>query len=153
MRLAVMLLTCLGASSCSILTLTSDRQEELERNRALWARVAPDAYEYSLRRHCFCGPDYLGPVRISVGAGGTVSRAYVDSGASVPDEIAEVFPTVDGLFELLQEAIDRRAFELDVLYDSATGVPVDVWIDYLENAVDEELGLEVTESVRETASG
>jgi hypothetical protein len=68
----------------------------------------------------------------------------VDSGEPVPGDLAPHFPTVDGLFDVIKDAMDRDVHQLRVTYDGDTGIPVDIWIDYEANAVDEELGYQVT---------
>lgn len=135
------------------LTLTScdddsfSRLQELSTNRALWERVEPAAYVYAVQRRCFCGSSARGPVRVTVVAGEVVERRYVESGDPVPEELRELFPSVDGLFEVLFEAYRREAHSIEALYDPDTGVPLDFFIDYEENVADEELGFEVTELV------
>ena len=120
---------------------------ELSSAQARWARVGPDDYRYAVRRRCFCGAEAIGPVRVTVSEGEVAARRYVESGEPVPEALAPLFPTVDGLFQILIEAFEGGAFRIDVVYDPETGVPLDVFIDYEENVADEELGFEVTEVV------
>ena len=54
---------------------------------------------------------------------------------------------MEGLFDLLRAAIEGGAHTIDVTYHPALGVPIDFWIDYLENVADEEVGMRVTEAV------
>jgi hypothetical protein len=58
---------------------------------------------------------------------------------------------VDGLFDVLRDAMNEGAHEIRVTYNPANGVPIDFWIDYSENTADEELGFIVTESVQPTS--
>jgi hypothetical protein len=73
--------------------------------------------------------------------GVVVSAVYVEDGS--PAEVG--FPTVDGLFDVLEEAVRRDAHRVDVTWDPETGVPVDLYVDYDENVADEETGYRVTE--------
>lgn len=134
-------------SACESTGPRSPRLLELEIHQARWESLGPASYEYAVQRSCFCAPISLGPVRVRVEDGEVVERVYVDSGTSVAGDLATVFPSVDGLFDVLRSAIDRRAARIDVTYDPDLGVPVDFWIDYSENAIDEELGMRVTEPV------
>jgi hypothetical protein len=84
---------------------------------------------------------------VTVQNGVAVGRVYVDSGLDVPGAAAPSFPTVDGLFDILRDAIQAEADRIDVTYDPDLGVPLDFWIDYSEMAADEELGMEITEEV------
>ena len=106
---------------------------------------------FAVERLCFCGAESRGPVRVRVQGMAVVERVYVDTGGPVPGTFAELFPTVDGLFALVRSAIEGGAYEVRVTYHAVLGVPIDVWIDYIENAVDDELGLTVTESVEAPA--
>ena len=124
---------------------TDPRVTALDAAQARWEAVGPRSYSYALQRFCFCAPDYLGPARLRIEEGVVVEQVYVDSGLPVPPNLD--FPTVDGLFEILRSAYEQDAHEVRVTYDPSLGVPVDFWIDYLEMAVDEELGVEVTEPV------
>ena len=49
--------------------------------------------------------DRLGPVRVTVVGADVTSRVYVDSGDPVDPQMEDLFPTVDGLFEVLLDAL------------------------------------------------
>jgi hypothetical protein len=136
-------------STCDTLGLGNGPRDELSRNRELWARIGPSAYEYALERRCFCGEAARGPIRVTVEVGAVVERVYVGSGDPVPASFDDLFPVVDGLFDVLEDAYERDAHQIDVTYDPETGVPIDFWIDYSENTIDEELGYTVTEPVHQ----
>ena len=132
---------------CGSSLVPSTPLDELERNEALWGEAEPEEYRYAIRRLCFCVPDVVRPVRVTVRSGAVVERVYVDDGRPVPSGLADLFPGVDGLFELVRDAIDRDAATLEVRYDPASGVPMEISIDYLLEAVDEELSVDVVEAV------
>lgn len=142
-----LLLPILGAPSCDINGPGLTELHELSANRARWSEVGPDAYGYAIRRLCFCGGPVLVPVRVTVLEDGTVERVFVETGEEVPEELQDLFPTVDGLFDVLMDAFDRDAHSVDVTYDPSSGAPLDIFIDYEENVSDEELGFEVVEAV------
>jgi len=48
--------------------------------------------------------------------------------------------TIDSLFGIIAEAMDRDAADIQVHYDPQRRYPADVPIDYSANAIDEELG-------------
>jgi hypothetical protein len=52
-------------------------------------------------------------------------------------------PTVEGLFTFLGEA-EQKADQIDVEFDDATGVPQRIDIDYITNAIDDELSIEIS---------
>lgn len=130
----------LASAGCGILHPDGSGPGDLEHNRERWEATRPSAYTMVIERHCFCPEPTRGPVRITVQATIPTSRVYTDSGEAVLAELAPVFPTIDGLFDVLRDAYDRDAHEVRVSYDEDTGIPFDIWIDYHEDAVDEELG-------------
>jgi Family of unknown function (DUF6174) len=140
----------LASGACGILSGDGTR-DDLEDSRQRWRASAPDAYVYAIERLCFCGDQARGPVRIRVVGRDAVERVYVADGSDVPSAFASDFPAVEGLFDIIEDAIDRNAHRIDVTYDPETGVPLDFFIDYEENTADEELGVKLTESVRATS--
>lgn len=120
-----------------------DLRREVEANRARWLSARPSAYMYDLLRSCFCPVEYRGPVTVSVAQGQAVGARYSDSGEPVVEDAIGLFPSVDGLFEILLEAFDLDADSIQVDWDEATGIPLEIFIDYLRSAADEEVGYTV----------
>lgn len=118
-------------------------QSDLQQNRRLWIEGGPASYDYVIERQCFCLPEGRGPVRVGVTDGAVTSREYVDSDGAVPSEMEPYFPSVEGLFAFIEDAVERSAEEIRVTYDVETGVPVSIWIDYERQMADEEMGYSV----------
>jgi hypothetical protein len=112
---------------------------ELERARERWAARRPNAYAFVVIRSCFCLPESIGPVVVEVDDDGRVSRRFVDPqlAGSAPSET--LFPTVEGLFAVVEEALARDAHRVEATYDARLGHPIQIDIDYDELAVDEEV--------------
>lgn len=107
--------------------------------RARWVRQQPAAYEIKVLRGCECLPETIGPVTILVRRGQAESRYYARTQEPVPVQYAPLFPTVDGLFELIEEAARQGAARLDVTYNPRFGYPVRVNIDYRADHADDEI--------------
>jgi len=120
----------------------SPEDDALTAARAAWQAKAPAAYMYQFRRLCFCGPDVTRELVVEVIDGEVVSAVYVDDGLPSSPPLDEV-PTIDDLFDEIQDAIDREAHQLNAEYDDELGYPVDVSIDYILEAVDEEMAFQV----------
>jgi hypothetical protein len=118
-------------------------QAEIEENRVIWAAQRPADYVYEIERLCFCGVEARGPVMATVAGGHVVARAFTDGSGDVPADFTSLFPPAEGLFDILEDALDRDAHEVRVTWDDETGLPVDFWIDYIEFAVDEEVGYRI----------
>lgn len=104
----------------------------------------PADYDIVVQRQCFCGgPEALGPVRVRVRGGAIVERTYETDGSPVPAPFAATFPAVEGLFEFIEDAIDRESDHLVVIFDPELGYPVLAFADYVLEAADEEQGYDV----------
>lgn len=119
----------------------TDPSEALAAARARWAVHGQADYNMVFNWRCFCSPALLAPVQLKV-RGRDVETGNLTGGPElVPDHLAE-YRTVNGLFDFIEDAIDRQAVGIDVTYDPS-GYPADVWIDYDERLADEERGFQV----------
>lgn len=91
-----------------------------------------------IERRCYCGFEITEPVRVVVRHGQVVDRYYVRSGHGVDPYYWSIFPSVDGLFSEIADAI-HSADELDVSYQMSYGYPVSIDIDQHRNTVDDEM--------------
>lgn len=147
-RLAVLAAVTIAATvACSDPLGPQTQRDELQEAQDLWRSRRPLRYAYTIQRQCFCTEDARGPVRVTVAGETVVSQLYED-GRMVDAAATDWFPSVDGLFAVLLDAIDEGAYEIRVTYDAQFGVPVDFWIDYSQNIIDEELGFMVTAAVQ-----
>ncbi len=117
--------------------------DALSRARARWAAAGIDSYVFDFQRLCFCGGDVIRPVLIDVLDGEVSSATFLDTGEPVTDPAAGL-PTIEDLFEEIQSAIDRNAHSVVARYDPDLGYPSEVSIDFLENAIDEEMAFSVS---------
>jgi hypothetical protein len=97
---------------------------EMEANLMKWRSLGIGAYRYEYRVNCFCGGPGVEPVGIVV----------QDTSALAS------YPTIDDLFDVIAAAIEGKAHSIRAEYDTHYGYPTDVFIDYEENAIDEEFG-------------
>lgn len=113
---------------------------ELSANRARWSSAGPTTYSYELQVICFCLPEYVQPVRITVREGAVEEVVSASTGGPLSPAEAALFQiTVDSLFDWLQTA-SGTADQVRVTYDPALGYPRNAWIDYLAAAADDEIG-------------
>ena len=120
-RFVAFLALLAGCSSGS-----TEPADSLAAARARWARNAPTAYAYTIRRSCECLAEAAGPVTVVVRNGAVESRQYVSSGASVTAEYAPIFPAVEGLFTLIDGAIKNGTKPLTTEYDPTLGYPTPI---------------------------
>jgi hypothetical protein len=129
-------------ASCGLITGSDDDDAtELRRAQNRWNRSGVQDYQVVVQNLCFCG--YTRPVRITVRFGSVISKVDAETGEPAPSyanarEIAR-------LFDLVREAIDQDADRIEVSYDATYGFPTRIDIDYIRNAVDDELQVRASE--------
>ena len=144
--IALLALTPVGCTDA-----TGPEQDALAAARARWAQTNASNYVFELQRSCFCAPDFVRPVRIEVLGGIVNSAVYVDT--EEPVSPLTSVPTIDDLFDEIQDAMDRMAFSVIADYDADMGYPTSVSIDFIENAIDDEMAFIVSSFQLLDASG
>ncbi len=115
----------------------------LNSNRRFWNQRNISSYDYTLSNSCFCIGDARGPVVIKVRNGQTTSITSVATGQPVNPEFFQNYNTIPKLFDVVQDAINRRAFSLNVQYNARFGYPTQINIDYNSQIADEEIFLTI----------
>ncbi|MEH2247270.1 DUF6174 domain-containing protein [Nostoc sp.] len=113
-------------------------EKRLEFNRRFWNQRNISNYEYTLSNSCFCIEDARGPVVIKVRNGQTTSVTSVATGKPVNPDFFQSYNTIPKLFNVIQDAINRKAFSLNVEYSARFGYPTKINIDYDSQIADEE---------------
>ncbi|MEH2331162.1 DUF6174 domain-containing protein [Nostoc sp.] len=112
-------------------------------NKLLWERANIYNYRITVSNSCFCIPDARGPVVIQVRNGQTTSITSVATGKPVNPEFFQKYDTIPELFNVIQDAIKRKASNLDVEYNAKFGYPTKINIDYDSQIADEEIFLTI----------
>ena len=133
---AALLLAACGGDS------TTAPANHLGEQRALWASQGLTDYTFDVVRICYC--QFVADVRV------TVKDGVITGVTELASEVArdpELFRTIDGLFDLVQDAYDRDAHEVQVEFDPSRGYPTRIWIDYVLMIADEEMGFTLLSDV------
>ena len=105
--------------------------------------MAPN-YRFDFRWSCYCTMDFVAEVNITVRENRIHGAVLVEGDVPIPlDDAIERYKAMDNLFDLLQSAIDENAYTISAKYHPELGYPTDVWIDYEQHSVDEELGFSI----------
>ena len=125
------------------------RELRLEVAERRWNQRRPGAYVITESRGCFCPEEIAAPMVVTVMLlypieGGEVHERvdaahYESDGSPVPELYRFAALSVEQLFAVIRDAIDRHADHLDVEYDSEYGYPRTISIDYDRQAVDDEI--------------
>lgn len=138
--LGLLVAGCAGAGPAEI----EGVEGELERARQRWEAAGLADYRWTVTRNCFCIDESRGPAVVTVRDGAVTAVETVDGGRPVDPMYRDLFPSVEGLFAVIEDALARGAATVDVRFDAGSGVPLHVWIDYDEMMADEEQGFEAT---------
>lgn len=136
---------CVVTVGCSdALMPIQDPAVELQENLARWRANRPAEYRYTLQVNCYCqAAEYSDGVIVQVRAGGIVlSRA--DGGHVDPAPFAR-YDTVDELFALLIDAVDRDADMISATYHGRLGYPVEAAVDHRREVADDEIVFSVAD--------
>jgi hypothetical protein len=112
-------------------------------NRTTWEDAAITNYEYVYQRSCFCGADFLRPLRIQVRNGVVSSVVFSDTSEAVTGTTLGPFPTLDGLFDDLQARI-IEADNVNAEFHPQYGFPTSYVVDPEATVADEEYSITVT---------
>ena len=143
MKKLTLLLLALILAAC-----TAGGGTELSRNQSKWQDANITHYRFDLSVSCFCLFRSQMPMTVEVQNGEIVSMIDVNGEAFPMDdpmsELVMKHATIDRLFSELGSDSVQEADHLTVSYDSTYGFPVEVAIDYIELAADDELYLSVS---------
>lgn len=139
-------LAAVGLAACDpIEGLDPAPIDDLDSARALWESRGPSSYEIEFRWICFCPPDFVEWVTLTVADGEIVAGARRDTGTPLtPEELAE-YRSVEELFDFLEQAHAQGAAAVDATFDGTYGHPISAYVDYSEQAADEEMGFRAQE--------
>ena len=134
---AVLLLAACGSDS------PTAPVNHLGEQRALWASQDLTDYTFDVTKVCYwlC----MGDVRV------TVKDGVITGVTELASEVArdpDTFRTINGLFDLVQDAYNRNAHEVQVEFDPSRGYPTQIWIDYVLMIADEEIGFTLLSEVK-----
>ncbi len=137
-KLFLALLTLLLAGAACEAPTAPGELDNLAAARARWNTQSGPTYSYKVNRSCEC---VLGGrlMAVTVVKGSVTAAEYLDSGSAVELALLTYVLTVPDLFDLIQDALDRKAAYLAVSYDPIYGYPTRIEIDYSANAVDDEV--------------
>ncbi len=135
----MLLLTACTATPASPKAVTSDIQQTLNKQLALWEKAAIDNYSYVFQRSCFCTPEYTKAVLVRVREGNVVDARFKDSNKVLPKALERNRQTIKNLFDIIQNAINRKAASIKVKYDPKYAYPGSIAVDYDAQIADEEL--------------
>ena len=115
---------------------------KLENQFKLWKSNNIDNYNFDFRWSCYCTPEFIEPVNITINNNKIISAVYIKTKQRVKD--TSYLKTFDQLFDYIKDAYKRKAWDIKVKYDQNYNFVRYNYIDYIEKAIDDERGFEVS---------
>ena len=132
----------------TLVACSSGGGSELSRNQQKWQDADITHYRFTLNIGCFCAFRSQMPATVEVQNGEVVSIIGADGEAiSTIDPINEYvlsYATIDRIFAELDSDSVREADKLTVTYEPTYGFPSEIYIDFIERAIDDELSITVS---------
>ena len=124
----------------------ASQRPAFEQNRSLWESQAIHHYRFNLRIGCNCPWYDLMPLTVEVQDGEIVSMVASNAGDITPylQDTFRQHATIESLFDLVDSAISRRVYKLEVQYDPTHGFPTSIVIDPSRMIMDDQTGYYVT---------
>ena len=142
--LGVFLVLPLAVACEGIFDPSYNDERDLDRARDRWYATNVYEYEVTVDRRCEC--QYTGPIRMLVRDGIPVAAVDRYSGAQVPLSVLRYYPSVEELFDLIDDALfGRQVNNVDVSYDHSYGYPRVTYIDYDRFYTDDDITYQLSE--------
>ena len=97
------------------------------------------SYEVSFQQSCYCLPDNIRPMRITVKQNKIVGAIFEEDHSIVPNEIISDLLTIDAMFQVIINAEAKPAHRVDIKFDQKNHFPRMVDIDFDSRIADDEL--------------
>jgi hypothetical protein len=124
----------------------NERAADAER---IWRHQHLHDYQFVWQRTCFCLPEAVQPIRVTV-RDGVIASATDLSGTPVADSIRQSLLTIDALYE---RVLGGERSGAKVRFDCAgAGVPLQVYIDPRARVADDEFRVTITQFTADAAA-
>ena len=144
LRTSLIVIMVLAASvlwaGCQIAGPDDPRNEDISTQKEKWDDFQDGTYSFLFNRGCFCAVG--GEHFVQVIDGVVIDAFRTWDNQPVESHFLQYIETIDALFEMIERA-RREAHSLDVEY-SEYGYPTLLSIDWIKNAVDDEIHFQVS---------
>ena len=114
--------------------------ETLDKNKKLWEKINIKNYSFVVQRSCFC--PHQEKKQITVKKAKLFEAKFIPSNNPVEDTSKE--KTITAYFDMIQDALDKNAHQVTVVYDKTYGFPASISIDQDKQMADEEIYYTIT---------
>ncbi len=140
---------------CAVIGCGSETKapDDLVTARAQFSETLHGSYRFTWRRSCECSQESTSPIRITVQNGQIIQAVNVETEQAVSADTLSSLETIEGVFDMVEDAYNEDAASIHVSYDPTQHFPTTVSIDYDLNIADEEFSLQITDVASFDATG
>ena len=121
-------------------------EETLNYYQAQFKQKSYKRYSFNFRWNCFCHPDFVRNVRITVENDKIVKIINVLDGQEIANKEVATYYTLNGLFDFIKEAkLEKNADKITFRFNGEHFYMESAGIDYIFLAIDDELGFFVSD--------
>ena len=113
-------------------------QPSVEMQYRQWSETSQN-YDVSFQQLCFCLPDNIRPMRLTVRDNEIVKAIFEDDQSEVTTDVMIDLKTIDDIFQTIINAEALPAHSVKIEYDSDNHFPTKVDIDFDDRMADDEL--------------
>lgn len=113
-------------------------QPSVETQYQQWSSFSQN-YEVSFQQLCFCLPDNIRPMRLTVRNNQIVKAIFEDDQSKVTADVMTDLKTIDDIFQTIINAEARPAHSVNIKYDPINHYPFKIDIDFDSRLADDEL--------------
>jgi hypothetical protein len=153
MKKLLLLVMVFVLSACATIANAGEPKSEVQQAREKWQAADISHYRFNVHITCFCVFTENMPLIVEVKNGEVVSMEY-STGNKIDPQLLELFDryvTVDRLFDGIEKGFEvagsdqGAADKVTVEYDATYGFPTKIDIDFVEEAIDDELYLAISD--------
>lgn len=118
-------------------------EASLQTNELRWSSSHLDSYRYRFHWSCYCTPDQVRLVDVTVVHGAVTSVTDANTGEALDAVAASRYGTIETLFEFVRSAILRPADAVNGSFDPGLGYPTAIFVDDKAGIADDETAFRI----------
>jgi Family of unknown function (DUF6174) len=131
----------LAAAGCAGSAASEPATADVAAAQRLWLATRPVDYRFVWQQTCFCLPEAMQPIRVTVHEQ-TITAATDSNGTAVSENVRRGLKSIDALYAYVRK---RQLQGADVRVSSdARGVPTQIFVDPNPRVADDELSVTIS---------
>ncbi len=116
-----------------------DIAAEIQANKEKWLSHAVNEYQIEMQKICFCAPDVVRLMIFEIANNEIKTARYADTGGEVDPSHYNQYSTIEGIFLLVEQALEKNPADISIAYDEEYGYIKEFSVDYQVHIADDEI--------------